>query len=72
MIRLAVAVLMLSGLTLAGCTNTVRGLGKDVGSSTIQNYNRDEGDVRFDARTDMEMDADLGIDYDSRTATEMD
>ena len=41
MMRLSVVRLVFDGfaLSLAGCTNTVRGLGKDVHSDTIQNYN---------------------------------
>jgi predicted small secreted protein len=41
MMRLTVVLLVFAGfaLSLAGCTNTVRGLGKDFHSDTIQDYN---------------------------------
>ena len=41
MIRLAVIAMVITGLGLSmvGCTNTVRGFGRDVGSDHIQNYN---------------------------------
>ena len=41
MIRLAVIALFLCGMVagLTGCTNTVRGLGADLNSQHMQNYN---------------------------------
>jgi len=41
MIRLAVIALFLSGMVagMSGCTNTVRGLGADLNSDHMQNYN---------------------------------
>jgi predicted small secreted protein len=61
MIRLAVMTLLLCGLGLAGCTNTVRGLGKDLGMESMQRYNA-RGDV---------VTPDVDVHYDSRTATEV-
>ena len=41
MTRLAVLALLVSSLAVAmtGCTNTVRGLGADMGSDRVQDYN---------------------------------
>jgi len=41
MIRLAVIALFLGGMVvgMTGCTNTVRGLGADLNSDHMQNYN---------------------------------
>jgi len=41
MIRLAVIALFLGGMVvgMTGCTNTVRGLGADLNSDHLQNYN---------------------------------
>lgn len=41
MIRLAVLALFLAGMaaSMTGCTNTIRGLGQDMNSDTLQNYN---------------------------------
>jgi len=41
MIRLTVVALFLASLavSMTGCTNTVRGLGQDLNSQHLQNYN---------------------------------
>ena len=41
MMRLGIVLIVLAGLGLSfsGCTNTIRGLGKDVNSEHMQNYN---------------------------------
>jgi predicted small secreted protein len=62
MIRLAVATLVLFGLGLAGCTHTVRGLGRDLGVESMQRYN---------ARGDVDVNPDVDVQYNSRTATEL-
>jgi predicted small secreted protein len=72
MMRLAVLAMLLCGMTVAGCTNTVRGFADDIDSDFMRNYNRDEASLNYNVRTDMEVDRDLGIDYESRTATEID
>jgi hypothetical protein len=60
---MVVALLLLCGLGLAGCTNTVRGLGKDFGIGPVQRYN---------ASNDAELHGDVGgVHYESHTATEV-
>ena len=41
MIRWTLLAMFVSSMALAmtGCTNTVRGLGQDLNSNTVQNYN---------------------------------
>ena len=41
MTRFTVIALLLASLALSitGCTNTVRGLGRDINSNDVQNYN---------------------------------
>jgi predicted small secreted protein len=40
LLAMFVAGLALSTISMTGCTNTVRGLGKDFDSDHMQNYNR--------------------------------